>query len=74
MQETGFARGEGVVGTPFPDPLLFRAHVTGTPGGRTGEMGEGGSPEVPQHKWLRMIPHNALIILRYVLWVLFFEK
>ena len=41
-----------------------------------GGGGAGSRPleEGPQHLWLKLIPHNALIILRYVSRGNFFEK
>ena len=88
VEEQRFARASGggggwaVVEAPIPaPPPPFWAHVTGTPDGLTGPLmgrpgrlggGGGGGPEVPQHKWLKIIPHDALIIVRYVSWGIFF--
>ena len=49
------------VSRPLPPP--FRAHLKGTPNGLTGRLGAG--PEVPQHMWLKMHPHNALMIFKF---------
>ena len=68
-KKKGLCAGAGVIQAPFPAPLPARLQGShdGDPqradGG--GWVGRGGGPEVPQHPWLKMIPHNALIILRY---------
>ena len=53
-------------------PPCHRHMVIATSRGRLGG-GRGGS-EVPQQVWLKTIPHDALIILRYVSWGNFFLK
>ena len=62
--------GGGVVGALFqsPPPPPFRAHVTGTPDGPTGDVGG-----VLRYTYVAQNdPEDALMILRYVSWGEFF--